>query len=294
MLWLSRSTAPNEKLLTLHTELFQKVQTAYHAILGERFGQSGEDGSLSSTAETPKQLPETWASLHVRNVDAREALQGERAQALGAKQSADQANTAHKIKDARIAAAREGRVNSYEEEQECLKRDKKIGKEHRAKQTHRPNPAQSSEPSPFEDKSTNPAQDIWDKEGDSRLVPQTHISGRRNNVLLGGGTSGSVSLADKIQHHNNAAAKSLREFLALSAQDQPILMLGQADSSPFSGLDALRHDEELEEAVLALDVKAEAREADTFKMLVGEEELGQYVVKDYGEGQSRTVGLLTL
>lgn len=276
--------ASNEKLRILHTDIFQKVQTAYQAILEERFGQSDETGSSSSTIETPKQLPETWASLHARNVDAREALQGERAQALNAKRSVDQSKAAQKIKDARITAAREGRVSAYEQEQERLRRDKKIGKEHRAKQTHRPNPAQSSESSPFEDKSTNPAQDIWDKEWDSRLVPQAHISDRRNNTLLGGGTYGSVSLADKKQHDNNAAAESLREFLALSAQNQPMLILGQSANRPFSGSDALKHDEELEEAVLALDVRAGAREEDTFKMLSGEEELGQYVIKDYEEG----------
>jgi curved DNA-binding protein CbpA len=116
--------APNEGLRELHTLLFQKVQTAYDSSLEARDGESGQD-------HRPKQLPETLASLHARNVTFREALRSARERALQAKHATDllkaskEANK--KAKNERLAEKRELRSQMLKEEQE--KRQKEISRE---------------------------------------------------------------------------------------------------------------------------------------------------------------------
>jgi hypothetical protein len=118
--------APNENLRELHTLLFQKVQTAYDSLLETRDGGTGEE-------HRPKQLPETLASLHARNVEFREALRSAREKALQAKHATDllkaskEANK--KAKNERLAEKREHRSRMLKKEQE--KRQKGIAKDDR-------------------------------------------------------------------------------------------------------------------------------------------------------------------
>ena len=117
--------APSEGLRELHTLLFQKVQTAYNTLLEAQDGESGQD--------RPKQLPETLASLHARNVAFREALRGAREKALQAKHATDllkaskEAN--QKAKNERLAEKRELRAHMLKEEQ--AKRQSEIAREKR-------------------------------------------------------------------------------------------------------------------------------------------------------------------
>jgi curved DNA-binding protein CbpA len=117
--------APSEGLRELHTLLFQKVQTAYNSLLEAQENEAGQD--------RPKQLPETLASLHARNVAFRENLRSAREKALQAKHAADllkaskEANK--KAKDERLAGKRELRAHMLKEEQ--AKRQTEIAKEKR-------------------------------------------------------------------------------------------------------------------------------------------------------------------
>ena len=117
--------APSEGLRELHTLLFQKVQTAYNSLLEAQENEAGQD--------RPKQLPETLASLHARNVAFRENLRSAREKALQAKRAADllkaskEANK--KAKDERLAGKRELRAHMLKEEQ--AKRQNEIAKEKR-------------------------------------------------------------------------------------------------------------------------------------------------------------------
>lgn len=75
------------KLCKLHTKLFQKVQAAYDALIEQRAFEL--NGDSAAAKGYPKQLPESWASIHTRNADAREALREERSRALDSKRAAD-------------------------------------------------------------------------------------------------------------------------------------------------------------------------------------------------------------
>ena len=116
--------APSERLRELHTLLFQKVQTAYDTLLQAQDGEAGQDHRL-------KQLPETSASLHARNVAFREALRSARENALKAKHANDLLNASKeankKAKTERLAEKRELRSRTLKEELE--KRQKEIAKE---------------------------------------------------------------------------------------------------------------------------------------------------------------------
>jgi curved DNA-binding protein CbpA len=116
--------APNEGLRELHTLLFQKNQTTYDSSLETREGASGQD-------HRPKQLPETFASLHARNVAFREALRSARERALQAKHATDLLKASKeadkKAKNERLAEKRELRSQMLKEEQE--KRQKEISRE---------------------------------------------------------------------------------------------------------------------------------------------------------------------
>lgn len=112
--------APSDRLRTLHTRLFQKVQAAYDTVLTERFADQSSDSEPSSAAEAPeqkqeqKQLPETHAALHARNLEVQEALRTQRDGALAAKRLEDARKAAKKIKDARIQADRQARREFWE------------------------------------------------------------------------------------------------------------------------------------------------------------------------------------
>lgn len=57
-----------------HTKLFQEVQAAYDTLIEERASELQDHSGEPSTAkEAPKQLPESWASVHARNADSRAA-----------------------------------------------------------------------------------------------------------------------------------------------------------------------------------------------------------------------------
>lgn len=74
--------APTDSLRELHTSLFKKVNAAYKYILANEYGHNDDS---EDEVDTPKQLPETWESLHTRNVAFKEALRQAREGALEAK-----------------------------------------------------------------------------------------------------------------------------------------------------------------------------------------------------------------
>lgn len=110
----------------MHTLLFQKVQTAYDALLATQEGEP-------ELFHLPRQLPETLASLHARNVAFREALRSAREKAIQTKNAADRLKaskeTNNKAKNERLAEKRELRLRVAKENQ--AKRQNEIAKEHR-------------------------------------------------------------------------------------------------------------------------------------------------------------------
>ena len=117
--------APSEGLRELYTLLFQKVQTAYNTLLEAQDDESGQ--------YRPKQLPETLASLHARNVAFREDLRNAREIALQAKRAADRLKASKEAnkgaKNERLAGKRELRAHMLKEEK--AKRQNEIAKEKR-------------------------------------------------------------------------------------------------------------------------------------------------------------------
>lgn len=110
------------RLWELHTLFYQKVQNAYNTLLEAQDVESGQD--------RPKQLPETLASLHARNVAYREALRDAREIVIQANRATDllKASTEanQKVKNKRLAEKRELRAYMLKEEQ--TKRQTEIAK----------------------------------------------------------------------------------------------------------------------------------------------------------------------
>jgi curved DNA-binding protein CbpA len=209
--------APSESLQELYTLLFQKIQTAYNSLLETSDDEAGQDSR-------PKQLPESWASLHARNVAFREALRNAREKALQAKHGADRLKASKaanlKAKNERLAKERELRAHTLKEEQakrqtEIAKEKRKFGKGGGAKasskdlsdrkkmendleakdasqsdESQKPQrlPSNSQLNRPLQNKATaRTATAIWDPALDERLVSDAEIEARWNKNILSGG-----------------------------------------------------------------------------------------------------------
>lgn len=241
--------APDDSVRELHTLLFQKVQSSYDALLNDRLADP------SATSPPPQQLPETLAALHARNVAFKEALQKERTRATDAKHANAEKEAKLKAKNKRLARVRKARERA--DEAKVQKREEKVEKEAMTKVKTRPGPGRrdrgvySSEEEDWEqeeDRLANeerlatakakvavrtkkkfelPPQDqptartrteIVEPSLDTPIASAAEIEGRWNQSLLKGGTSGSVSLAEKAQKDNNAAATSHKTLLALTKE----------------------------------------------------------------------------
>lgn len=116
--------APQESVRDLHTFYFQKVQSAYRALL--------EPLVTEPATIAHKQLPETIESLHARNVAFQEALKLDRDRAADAKRAADVKKAA---KDAKLRLVKIARVQAREAQ--VLKRMKKYRKVYTSKLSDR-------------------------------------------------------------------------------------------------------------------------------------------------------------
>lgn len=151
--------APSDNLREVHTLLFQKVQIAYDSLL-----KTQEDDETSQFHPS-RQLPETFASLHTRNVAFREALRSEREKALRAKNAADILKASKearlKAKNESLAEKRELRSRTLEEEQ--AKRQNEIAKEQRWKTHHGRNEAEDAKQPESETKKRNTGLSDWEE-----------------------------------------------------------------------------------------------------------------------------------
>jgi curved DNA-binding protein CbpA len=256
--------APSEGLRALHTLLFQKIQTAFNSLLETPDDEAGQDSR-------PKQLPESWASLHARNVAFREALRDARDKAVQAKHGADRLKASKaanlKAKNERLAKERELRAHTLKEEQakrqtEIAKEKRKFGKKGGAKvssknlsdqkkmvndleakdasqfdESQKPQrlPYNSQLKRPLQNKPTaRTAIATWDPALDERLVSDAEIEARWNKNLLSGGRSGSVSLSRKKQREHNAAARMHKDNMALCDEADRLLKPALTGNRTFS------------------------------------------------------------
>jgi curved DNA-binding protein CbpA len=295
--------APSENLRELHTLLFQKVQTAYNPLLEALNDEAGQESR-------PKQLPETFASLHARNVAYREALRNVRERALQAKHAAARLKASKeankKAKNERLAEKRELRAHMLKEEQakrqtEIAKEKRKFGAEGGAKASSKDlsdweemeddlEAKAASQPEESQKPQRNPqlkrslqnnatartATATWNPTLDERLVSDAEIEGRWNTNLLSGGRSGSVSLSQKKQRENNAAARMHKATMALCNEADRMLKPALTGNHTFSGLE---HEALLEAAFVRTEQKAQAR-TDRFLQVTDGDVAEQFLLQD--------------
>lgn len=241
--------APDDSVRELHTLLFQKVQSSYDALLNDKLADR------SATSPPPQQLPETLAALHARNVAFKEALQKERSRATDGKHANDEKGAKLKAKNKRLARIRKACERA--DEAKIQKREEKIEKEAMTKVKTRPGPgkrdrgAYSSKEEDWEQEEDRIANEerlatakakvalrtqkkfelppqnepiartrmeINDPHLDTPIASAAEIEARWDRFLLKGGTSGSVSLAEKAQKDDNAAATTHKTLLALTKE----------------------------------------------------------------------------
>lgn len=232
---------PDDGLRNLHTLLFQKIQAAYDELAQTTGGEHEDPGPIA----VDKQLPETEASLHARNVAFREALRGERERALDIKHSVDARKVAKaetlKARDQGLAEKKKEKLTrklpdprddekrgnkkaslpssprspplDWEEEENRLQ-----AAETQQRKSPLPDPRQKGRRAPDmthppQNKPTaTSARPAWNAALDQRLVSDREIQSRWDKSLLSGGgrAVGSVSLSQKAQTSNNAAARMLK------------------------------------------------------------------------------------
>lgn len=259
-------------LQELHTSLFQKVQAAHESL-------TGTQAESSSNANHPsKQLPETFASLHARNVAFKEALKAERARTLKLKNAANEIQKAKaaavKAKNERLAEKR--RLREEEKANEREKCEGKIAMESR-KLEATTGKAKAQGSAAGSKPTARTATPLWDDGIDERLVSHADIKSRWDKNLLSGGRSGSVSLAQKKQRQNNSAARSHKLTMALCEEaDHMTKSALQGSNRTFSGqaLDAVE-----ERAFVSTENKSQAR-TDRFLQVTDVETAAQYLLND--------------
>jgi hypothetical protein len=229
--------APDDGLRKLHTLLFQKVQSFYDAI------PTGQPSKSSDyIPDGFKQLPETLAALHARNIAAKEALKKERTRATDTKHATGARKAAKDVKLAarseKLAGIRNTRVQAQE-----AQRQKRITKEAasklKPKEGHSDGLANATAvASGSETAVRNSEVQDWEQEEDrlaarevvrlkqktgipavgaafdEPVVSDKDIKHRWDADLLKGGTSGSVSLSEKENRERNAAATTHASFVA--------------------------------------------------------------------------------
>ena len=117
-LQLHPDKAPSEELRPKHTELFQKLQQAYEAMISP-------DSEEEEVVEKPvKRLPETWEALHARNQDFKERLKAER-------EKARNFFAWERAEKKKQADAREEKIRKKKEERIALRAEAKEAAERR-------------------------------------------------------------------------------------------------------------------------------------------------------------------
>lgn len=208
--------APTSGLRKLHTSLFQKVQSLYES------ATNSQSATLSDSEPiVDKPLPESWASLHARNIDAKEALKKERNRAVAAKQARDALDAAKKAKYERLADIRKSRAASgpetntrRPEAQDWEQEEDRPGAESRGRSHRSESKSPKSKGGPQNQPTARTATPIYSPDIDKPLCSDDDIRYRWDKQLLSGGTAGSVSLIQKKQRENNVAARSHRTLMA--------------------------------------------------------------------------------
>jgi curved DNA-binding protein CbpA len=306
--------APDDGLRKLHTLLFQKVQSFYDAI-----PTGGSSKSSDSVPDEFKQLPETLAALHARNIAAKEALKQERTRATGVKHAADAREA---VKNAKLAARYEklaGIRNSRAQTQEA-QRQKRIAKEAASKL--KPKKGRSDDlakatavASGSETAVRDSEVQDWEQEEDrlaAREVVRTKvktgvseagaafdepvasaedIKHRWDANLLSGGTSGSVSLSEKEKKGCNAAATAHASLVAsIKAADDLhyrnyITRVGNHSAHLFQ--------DALEEASVQQEADIDAR-VDEALGLLDQDVIEQHLLEDGELERSAPIGSLAI
>ncbi|KXS94669.1 hypothetical protein AC578_4886 [Pseudocercospora eumusae] len=222
--------ARDEGLRERHTQLFQRIQSAYEVCLLEI-----THGKDSIPESEPAALPESWESLHARNVANKEALKAARAEALKAVQSERDAKARcearYKAKGEVIARNKDARKAEKEEHA----RESRVPKERRecnlkgtrtyaevlsdacnkkkardpvrfatCQEVHDETEGQEQDaPRRTERKGDNPFDDV-------QAVTKDEMASRLNQSLMCGGGRRTVCVAlSSLEERENCAAKRL-------------------------------------------------------------------------------------
>ncbi|KXT09895.1 hypothetical protein AC579_8812 [Pseudocercospora musae] len=240
--------AQDEDLRERHTQLFQSIQSAYEVCLIEL-----THGKDSIPESEPAALPESWESLHARNVANREALKGARAEALKAVQSEREAEARYEArfkakgeviarnKDERKAEkeehARESRVPK--ERRECNLKDSRTYSEVLSDACNKKQARDSArfatcqEVQDATEEQEHDALRRTERKGDNlfhdvQTVPKQDIASRWNRSLICGGGRRAVCVALSYleERENCAAARSLR-------RQQELIGAGESEYTAF-------------------------------------------------------------